>query len=607
MMASRLSIATLIAFLWLSAALPYPFATIILDIVRDLNAAAAVAYAGDWPLRGPVINNMFHLGPGWFYVLAVPLGLTGSIPVTLFLVGCLAGSKFLFAYLCGRRLHSTTFGLLWAVGLAFPGWSALSSLIVTHTSLVEASILATAWAALRVHDRGRLRDWLLLGAFLAVAFHAHPSTIAAAPLLATWAIVRLQRGWRHELLGWLACLLPVVCALLPSAVAEWREGWPAFSAVGAYAAGNSVSRGGLLELAFGAHVSGAAMVTDALAAPASSLALKSLCIAVAAIAAGGLLRALLSPARIFGIVLFAGYATALIIVWLLRDTTPFYMVLVLLPFASALWALGLSQLYCSRGRPLVLAAVLVTIVLGSVQNGLLIVRAEQGLIALRSEQISNVRQHHAAISWHATLPAFRLGQLAKSLCRPGLRVLHTELAALVDAALALPARLRCGNELNVGVGGGADLIGAQHLLGLTPGWLRRSGISPDAGWSDTRRLSPSRVIAAANTQSVPDGSLYPFRRRTRQPSVHSWRFSAAPEQTVFVAHLYIVYDAAHTVAVRANGRIQQPLFQTSTTSAWRCDGCDSPVTWEVVAKADVDRIDIVLAAPFYIDSQVQTR
>jgi len=132
MITSRFSVVTVIALLWLSAALPYPFATVILDTVRHLNEAAAVVYSGDWPLRGPVLNNVFHLGPGWFYVLAVPLGLTGSVPATLFFIGCLAGSKFLFAYLCGWRLHSTTFGLLWAVGLAFPGWSALSSLIVTH-------------------------------------------------------------------------------------------------------------------------------------------------------------------------------------------------------------------------------------------------------------------------------------------------------------------------------------------------------------------------------------------------------------------------------------------------------------------------------------------
>jgi len=61
------------------------------------------------------------------------------------------------------------------------------------------------------------------------------------------------------------------------------------------------------------------------------------------------------------------------------------------------------------------------------------------------------------------------------------------------------------------------------------------------------------------------------------------------------------------VSVRANDQLQLPLFETATTSAWRCDGCGSPVEWEVVAKADLDRIDIVLAAPANIDSPRQAR
>ena len=55
------------------------------DWARDLFMAARIADGGAWPARGPVIGGLFHTGPLWYFVVALPVALgAGFAATTLF-------------------------------------------------------------------------------------------------------------------------------------------------------------------------------------------------------------------------------------------------------------------------------------------------------------------------------------------------------------------------------------------------------------------------------------------------------------------------------------------------------------------------------------------
>ena len=55
-----------------------PFAITHLDLARDIGIALGIVDLERWPLSGPPLNGTLHLGPVWYYVLALPLWLTHS-------------------------------------------------------------------------------------------------------------------------------------------------------------------------------------------------------------------------------------------------------------------------------------------------------------------------------------------------------------------------------------------------------------------------------------------------------------------------------------------------------------------------------------------------
>src|ERR1700681_2490029 len=93
------------------------------DTTRDVYAAYEIT-RGRWlPLEGPVFGGAIHLGPMWYYLLAIPLFVVHSWLALVLFAAAMAGLKFWFAYLCGSQLVDRDFALIWASCLAFPGWA----------------------------------------------------------------------------------------------------------------------------------------------------------------------------------------------------------------------------------------------------------------------------------------------------------------------------------------------------------------------------------------------------------------------------------------------------------------------------------------------------
>jgi hypothetical protein len=192
-----------------------------MDTARDWTQAARIATGEAFPLAGPGIAHAFHLGPIWFYVLALPLiaglGFSGVGVWTAFLFG----SQFLFAFWLGKRFappakNKNTCGALFSLSLTLPNWSAVHMGGTTHTLMAAPMLLAALWACVRCWDApSRLRA-LVAGVACGLAVHGHPTTGLVFALLIGLLFFKntipAAQKWRFfaiSLLGFCALFVPM--------------------------------------------------------------------------------------------------------------------------------------------------------------------------------------------------------------------------------------------------------------------------------------------------------------------------------------------------------------------------------------------------------------
>src|SRR5437899_5018324 len=106
--ARALALAGLCALLMLRV----PYAAAHMDLARDMFVAWQLLHGAAVPIEGPVLNGMIHLGPVWYYLLALLQWLGRSWFGTLALLGLLASLQIPLAYLPGKELHSRLAGLV---------------------------------------------------------------------------------------------------------------------------------------------------------------------------------------------------------------------------------------------------------------------------------------------------------------------------------------------------------------------------------------------------------------------------------------------------------------------------------------------------------------
>src|SRR5262245_31056950 len=111
------------------------------DTARDLSYAYAISHLQAFPLHGPVLGGALHLGPLWFYLLALPMALTESWLAVALFVAFLCSLQFPLAYAAGRRLIDRRFGLFWCAMLTLPGWGTFEVIGFGHTNVVRVASL----------------------------------------------------------------------------------------------------------------------------------------------------------------------------------------------------------------------------------------------------------------------------------------------------------------------------------------------------------------------------------------------------------------------------------------------------------------------------------
>lgn len=471
----------------------YPFAALVVDSGRDLANGLAIANGVAWPAYGPMLFGTWHLGPAWYLLLALPLGIGGSVGATAVFVGVLAALKIPLAYRLGARLGDGRLALFCAAFAALPGWQVVGALVLSHTALVETLVYATLLCCVVAVQARRVGVAVFAALLLALALHAHPTALIVAPAMA-WAV---WRSTSRPVLAALAAALVFVLPFAPMLVAEAAAGWPQLAGTGRYLGGGGFASRLLRvpAVAWGAGWDAGAFVRVFLLdrVPVVAWFWQGVWVLgwLGALVGAGI--GLRDGRRAAAWALCAWFA-AVVFVCLLRDHTPVWMVYALAPLQVLAWAFGWQVLSARlmRGRAVAVAMAGIALVLSV---GLLVDRvavSTSGLQALPGAAIGDVANpplpEPASRAW---LTAVGHDRVARRLCASTEPVsLHGDLAVALDLGENVGVALHCRAALAPRLGG---RDGTMHRVGVPEAVATRFGLAGEhiAGFV---LMTPARVL-----------------------------------------------------------------------------------------------------------------
>ncbi len=573
----------------------------VTDFWRDAYWATLIAHGERFPLSGPPINQIFELGPWWFYLLALPVWLTGRVVAAVILVQLLAAAKYFLAWRLGTRLLDARFGLACAVSLAFTGWSTADLWFPSHPAVVETCVLLLAFAVLRGWQRLASIEALLFGLAAAACLHAHPTTLLYIAL-GGMALLYRHRSWRTlSLLG--VSLAVVLLSLLP----PWLD--PAVVFAGASKpldtywqkdfGANVLAR--VPQLWLGLYFGGAwnGFLTMTLWKTATAKFVWYVYCACLAFAATGVV--LLRPR------LRATFAAALALVVaqiaflaLVRGYTPIWMVPSCLPAAAFGLALGWYGWLASVARARVAAGSAVLTLYAALSLapfGLFLRELHSVRVTTHANPLFNMSDSEDAYQTVPT-PATSvrdLDALGAELCAPV--TLHARLGAAMENALAIPARNACGRwpeELRF-----AGIQGANHLAGISLRAAQAIGIAPDrvvghmALYTHLRAVAPADGAAAARLQRM----QVTINAYARQAGPVEFDFDAAAGDVVALTNRFPLVAPLTLDSVMANDAPAKLLFSEGKGFIYACANCTAdaaPVHWHLRGTGIEQYLDLVV-------------
>lgn len=574
------------------------------DSWRDLYWATRIARGDGFPLTGPPIYGLFELGPWWFYVLALPIAITGRVAAAVVFVQLLAGLKYFLAWRLGMRIADERLGAAFAASLALAGWSTIPMMFPSHTALVETTVLLLAMATWRCWDDLSSRRALLFGFAAAACIHAHPTTVSYVGI-AGLALLARHRSWRTAALLALSAGI-VALSLLP----PWLDATPS---------GIEKTIGGYVGADIGVHAARRvpALIAATLAnGPWTGFLLMTtwsepfvrvmwlVYAACLLVAVAGLFRARSMPRRVRIAAAIGGglFVMQVALLVLARPITPMWMLSGVLPPLALVLAAGWYGALTAPSpilRSLVPAALAVFAALSIAPFGLFMhdlsrVRSADGANPFQDVTDWSARYVDNAVPHY---PAHRVDRIAREFC--GDEVVHGRLAVVLEQSLGSPTRLACGHWPTLRYGGREGA--GPHIAGLLVPASIASGIAPDrvvsrmALYENVTPIAPAsggRATHLTRDQINPDmakGGYGPFDVAFDAPgsgvAVLTTRFPNAMPLNV--------------KNVRAGSRAAVKAYDDGGSRLYRCDGCapDETVHWRFDLEGNEDTIDLVVIGP----------
>lgn len=577
-----------------------PFAITHLDLARDVASALAIARGEEFPLQGPIFAGRIHLGPVWYYLLALPLALTSSWTVTVAWIGLIGALKIPLAYAVGVRLDDRRTGLLLALLLLLPGWWTFETLLPLHTSLVATCTLLFVLALLRYEAGARPIDLGLAGLAFALALHAHPSTFGLAVLLVAVLVRELRRrrltaaALAHLVAGALLPFLPYVVEQVRTDFPDWRQATQYLSddrQLGSFAA--------LPELIVGIVVTGPAALARGLMAdvPAATSIAVGIAFVVWIAGLAGAALAIAREGRRARIMVAAAMTivTALTVV-LVRSWTPYYMVFVIWMFAAIVLALGLRTVDTTRWLR-VATKVLVAIVVSWVAVTQVVIAhtLAGGGYRFAFFPLFDVKRAASPAGPMPFVPAYAVPKSGRWLCANTPAHVHGSYEVHLLHDYAVEAILRCRRRVGLTLGGEGEP--ATQWAGISQLVRERLPFEATTSFGPVDLVKVVQVIHPASGEPVPDPTRYPPVPGTfGAPYAIAIEFDAGADEAVLVTNAYFAFNLDPTVLAFAGGKPVPSIAQDRVSAAYACSDCGNmaSVHWRLeIATSAFQRIDIV--------------
>lgn len=570
------------------------------DTNRDIFLAQQIASASYFPLTGPDINGVLHLGPLWFYVLALVAWLPNAAVITASMAA-ISALQFPLAYLLARRFALPNAAIFFVLSLAIPSWAIASFAAMTHTLAVVPSLLFGVLAACSYRDNPDRKYAVLLGVACACMLTAHPTLVVLAGVLLIWSALAAPRQLWLPHVAIVAAMVAAVFA--PMLYDQWRAGFGDIATTGQY-----VHSDWSLPSAFGALRLLYAIVEFApryynhfwLQLPSGfALGLQAIYLALFLVAAIGLALRLIESDRRTLIAALAGLLfVQSIFVCAIRNVMPPWMVYAHWPLIAALLAIGLER--SSRANP---ARALILAGLATTTAWTLSLYAYMASGPLDHTEIKPSPGKHALLDIReyeenelhyrlARVPFRQLYAAGAPLCEPV--TLYGHYAYLTDYTFAVGAAVECGSTRNVEFGG-MPRAGRSALMGLhESAWEQlhmaphiRLGVlglvAPDAVWHSPVGLAPV----------IPRMTNWP---RKLQVKTENFAVSglAPADKAVLVSHRAHRYAPFKVTAARADGREVAAAYADETAVVFRAPGgANRDVRWEIEITATSDYVDVL--------------
>jgi hypothetical protein len=197
----------------------------MVDQARDVSEAMRIAQGQRFPLVGPIAQDLYALGPLYYYLIALPLRLSPRPEAAVFFVALLNLSTVYMAYRIGREFFSPTVGLVAAALYGVFPMAVISARTLWNPGLIPFFSVTFLYAFFRFLVRGQAWGLTLAMVALPCLLQVHLSGLALLVLfLVALLLLRPRIPWRAALVG-----SGAVLALFSSyLVFEARRGFRAF-------------------------------------------------------------------------------------------------------------------------------------------------------------------------------------------------------------------------------------------------------------------------------------------------------------------------------------------------------------------------------------------
>ena len=549
---------------------------------------------GELLSEGPIFAGLVHFGPLWYYLLTLPQLVSNDWMAITFFIGILAALKYPLAYCLGRQWGGSLTGLLWALLLAFPGWSVYAQILPSHTSLMETCVLLSAYSASVFWRSPSCRTSIVLAFTLALALHAHPVCAVLFPIGAGLIVVRIIQG---KLSPWalLFSFVSFVFLFSPIIYNEFVQGFPNLKNVHAFVAGNASNdahTGSILNIPSflsGTFFTGPRVVASNILILPLALGnlLGGLFSLVMIVGSCGALWAMRHPAyRKHSLVVVGAFFIIVAGTVLMRNITLCYMTLPFSTLYSGFVAWGIAHLVGSirKDAPwrhvfLLPALLLIGCSLAVAKN------LHDGLFRFSVFPMLDVK---APFSVGEPLPietAWFMQKSGRWLCeRPG-AALHGAIAYTAFNSYAISARKACGTLPPLTLGGKASAE-ENTVIGISSPMSKKSGAHAIANWGAVDIIPARHVLNPVAGISLTQNFSYPPSLGNLFASPQPLRLAATLpcDEALIISNTFFGYIPDLSSEVLLNSQPLSPFAKDLVSAIYLPGTCprEGNNDWEIV-------------------------